>query len=171
MTYMAIWWHSPAACVDFIPAKGGEDPVGKVFDETLVELMEDVRSNGTENVDIGKVFPKGMIDRLDSGIETSACKVPQVRISSVKGFKNCHQVPGFLDIAISQFIFTSWASWTIPVLQACHKNLLRVIACEYSKDRMASMNVSIACCHFKTMDSHILQWGQDTLHTDMEQIC
>jgi len=42
-----------------------------MFEQPLIQLMQDVGHDRAVDVDIGKVFPENALDRLDSGI--SAC--------------------------------------------------------------------------------------------------
>ena len=52
MPNVVIWWHSTTPCVNLERSQGLSNPRNQVFDDALMELIEDVRGDGPVNVDI-----------------------------------------------------------------------------------------------------------------------
>src|ERR1700741_2313067 len=63
-----IWGHSMTSCIDFCGSTSLDQPVFKMLEHTLVELMQDIWHYRSENMDIWKAFPERINDGLDTSV-------------------------------------------------------------------------------------------------------
>ena len=70
-TNVVIWWQTMALHVDFGGLTGNEYPSFEVFNDALVELMEDIRSDGLESVKPRKIEPEWMRNGLCADLRGS----------------------------------------------------------------------------------------------------
>ena len=68
-----------------------------MFEQPLIQLMQDVGRDRAVDVDIGKVFPENTLDRLDSCISTCLGEFGSPFIDGVESFCDFLGVTRFKD--------------------------------------------------------------------------
>jgi len=59
--------------IDFGCTNGSGNPANKVFEDTLVELVKNIRHNGAKDMGVRKVDPEGFDDRF-GGSQQDQCQ-------------------------------------------------------------------------------------------------
>ena len=62
-------------------------------DDALMELVEDIWSDGSENIDIWQVLPERMVNRLDTHLMTCTRKGRCRSIDFIESVENIVEVP------------------------------------------------------------------------------
>jgi hypothetical protein len=66
-----------------------------MFDDTLIEIVKDIGSNGLIYVKKREVFPKRMLNWFDTSFSACPCKFGWSLTNGVKSLKNLSQFTGW----------------------------------------------------------------------------
>ena len=144
-----------AASVELLRSIRRLGPVEKMFDDALVELMENVGRDGKEDVRVRQVFPKRMEKRLDTCCATCFCESARTVVDGGQGVEDVLEVTDGSRWLWrgTNFVARDSALWTLPSLAASHKDLLWVVTNIWAKTVDDTSVVSITkadyirCCH------------------------
>lgn len=77
---MVVRGKAFAASIDFLGVERSLDPLDKMLDQALVQLVKDVGRDGGVDVTVWEIFPIRVGDWLDSCVATPCSKVVGVGI-------------------------------------------------------------------------------------------
>jgi len=79
-------------CINFGCTAHFNDPCNQVLQNTLVELVENIRCDWSIDVDIEKVLPEVMGDRFQANLRTVSEEICRVILKGVNSGENSIQV-------------------------------------------------------------------------------
>jgi hypothetical protein len=130
-----------------------DNPTDDVFNNSLINLMQDIWCYGTENVGIREVYPKRIDDGLYPGQGACAKKASWVLFKRVEYLQDQTQIlkmSGVSRLIIPESVVVDITSGTFTSNRTCRKNLLRIIPDECCKKGVVSMETPITACHVNT---------------------
>jgi hypothetical protein len=135
---VVIWGHSPALRVNLPWPKDPDQPFDKVLHDALKHLMKNVGRNRKEYVGKWESFPERMVDWFQSGFTTSQVKCVDIAVSQSICFNCCIAITGREGMVFAKLSAGNTTFGAPAIVCAGYEGLLRVIADENGKDRVAS---------------------------------
>ena len=149
-TNVVIWWQTTAPRVDFGGLTGDEYPSFEVFNDALVELMEDIRSDGPESVKPRKVEPEWMRNRLCADLRGSLKEASWILTKRGQNFEEFALVARsryIVGIKVTQMVSQCATPGAVASECTGSQNLLGVVANETRKERMNVVDIPSSCGH------------------------
>ena len=133
--------------------------------------MQDVGHDRAVDVDIGKVFPKNTLDRLDFCISTCLGEFSSPFINRVESFNNFLGVARLKDtFPVAYLISRCRTDGTHPSLHQRDKNLFQIIPHISGKNWEAPPRSTISTDENDPLTPSMLQWLDDGLHAMVEKV-
>ena len=169
---LMVWRETSTAGIQFLRAIGSFKPTEDVLDDTLMKLMQNVRSDGQEHVDIGQLLPERMSYRLDPRLATRAGERSRSVVNLPKCGEDIRQATQCTIgiCVISNVSGSDVALGAGPVLAAGHKQLLGVITDVHGEDRVASLSNSVTADNLDAMNTRLDEWLQNHRQACMEEV-
>ena len=138
-----------------------------VFDDTLVELVENVRGNANENVGVGELGPEGQED----WVQALSNKLGWVLVGGLcMESLSCLCLVAQRTLKICPSLIRWHQALRAPIFSAtCHQTLLGVVADEHCKYREDSANIAVRTDHFNSISTCIHERLKEELHAIMKE--
>ena len=104
---------------------------------TLKHLMQNVWSDGEEDVDEREHFPKWVEDGLETSLTTGRIEQMDIAISQMVGIQCCIVITGRGPGRVTKFFRMDETFWALAVICACDERLFRVVTDKHPKYGMA----------------------------------
>lgn len=172
MAKAVVYRKTRAAGVDLFYTVGVLNPRDEVLDYSLIELMQDVGSDGDEDVGVGEVLPEGVVDRLDANLSARLRKGKGTLIEGSEGIEDLGEVSEWSRsiCRTPEIISMDVALRALAVLAAHDEELLGIVANISGEDWMSATNDTIAASKVHTTDTDRSERCKYARHTGMEQI-
>jgi len=92
---VVIWGHSTTPGINFGCTNGSGNPANKVFEDTLVELVKNIRHNGVKDMGVGKVDPEGFNDGFDACCKAGLEVAGRISVKGIQCLKDYLKVTEF----------------------------------------------------------------------------
>ncbi len=148
MADIGIRPHLCTACIKFGGVKGLFEPYEQMLENTLMELVKDVRDDREKDVGIGKTFPKEVRYRLHSCLVACLCELDGGCVSQSDDAKGgCHITEGEVFVFFSDLVGRNVGCDRLATLDTRYENLFRIISRKRGIDWMGSKGPAITWVH------------------------
>ena len=147
-------------------------PCDHVFDHPLVQLMEDVGSNGEMDIAQRKPHPERLPDSTQHAALLAKLVEVSFRCCQVEGVQD-HGEHGLLSMRGPWAPLTKCsgqAMGTCPILGRCHQALFRVICNIAGEDRKHLTYFPITSSNFHPLFPSLHQWFKHQSHRVMKKL-
>ena len=161
------------ACIELFSAICCLEPTKNMFDNALVELMQDVWHNREEDIDVGQLLPERMAHRLDPRL--SACTGECSR--GVVNLPQCSEdVCQVAEWAIGVRVISDVCGSDVTlgagaILAASNEQLFWVVANVHRKDRVASSRNTVATNNLDAVNASLNERLEYHRETCMKEVC
>lgn len=164
--------ETSTAGIQFLRAICSFKPTEDMLDDTLMKLMQDVRSDGQEDVDVGELLPERMSYRLDACVATCPGECGRSVVSLPERSEDVGKVTqcAIRICVVSDVCRSDVALGTGGILAAGDEQLLGVVTNVHREDWVASPCNSITTDNFDAMDPSLDQWLEDCGQTRVEEV-
>ena len=161
--------QSTTSSINLCIAIDHSQPRDKVFDDPLVQLVKDVRSDRLVDIQKWQIFPERMLHRFDSSFSACLCEGCGALTYCVERFEDFRKLAWRSNTSgITQFIVVDRTCWTLACLDCGNEKLFWIITNKRGIDWVATPNDTISTCHMNAVNTSCFQRFEDVLHTGME---
>lgn len=159
-------------CIDLIFAISCLKPPNEVFDNTLVQLVQDIGCDQEINVGVQKVGPEQRDDRLDPSLHAGLGESLQAFAQHADGIENIFKITKIACAVcvIADVCAVNRTLQTFTGLASSDKQLLGVVSNIHGKYGMPMEEDTITTCNLYTINAGRLEWGKDACHARVKEI-
>lgn len=145
--------------INFCCPKRLDDPCNHMFQDPLVELVEYVRGNGLEDIDVWKVLPEGLNNWLDTGVSASTQESCRIIVECAQYSKHGLKVAirCLANWCITKTIVLFRPFRTLHGDFPCLLDLFRIVSNKAGNYRMISVNCASTSKDVNAGDSKTFQ--------------
>ena len=170
---LMVWREAATACIQLLGAIRCLQPGQNVLDYALMELMEDIWRDGSEDVDVGKAFPEGMGDGLDSGLPASLVECSRCVLNLGKSIEDLDKIT---KRAVGVGVIAHLISWDVAfragsILATGDEELFRVVADIHGEDGMPAPHNAITTGYCNTVGPSQDERFEDCGEAGMKEVC
>ena len=154
---LMVWRETSTARIELFSAIRCLKPTKNVFDNTLMELMQDVWHNREEDIDVGQLLPEWMVHGLDPHLLacTGECSRSVVNLPQCSE-DVCQVVEWAIGVCVvSDVCGSNVALGAGAVLAAGNKQLFRVVADVHREDWVTSTRNTITADNLDAVNASL----------------
>lgn len=142
-----------------------------MFDNTLIELVQNVRGYQLKYIGPLQFFPEGVCRWLDSShLAVFPVGGGRYLIESLQCGKDVLQVTEGVDFVVTKAIGWDGTLWTGAKLAACAKELFRVVTDKAGEKRVTTVDISIAEDHLNAVGTSSFEGFSDLTYTGVVKV-
>lgn len=145
-----------------------------MFEYSLIELVEDIRSDTEMDIGIGKFIPERTINIARDILFHAGLEILSVRGRRLACFLHHTKCPRLCPLLKRSLIpkVGQWSStlWTSAIFAAAYKTLLGKVGHIASKDGMNTSNLTIHTCHLDAIFASSNERGHHLSHCFVKEM-
>lgn len=171
-SYLMVRRETSTTGIELLSAISGLEPSENVFDNALMELMQDVGSDRQEDVDVGKLFPERMAHWLDSRLATCTGECGGSVVNLPKRGSDIREITqGVIGFGVvSDVCGRDVALGAGAILATGDKQLFGVVADVHRQDWVSSSRHTVTADNFDAVNASLDKRLEDHGKAGVEEI-